>query len=81
MVFRGVGGGVWSDKWGALIINGLRLEGYKIALRMAYLKANGWSLRKTVYIWGRSVENVEWAMRGASSKNTRPGKAPLTKGM
>ncbi len=31
---------------------------------MAYLEANGWSLRKTVYIWGRSVENVEWAMRG-----------------
>ena len=37
---------------------------------MAYLEANGWSLRKTVYIWGRSVENVEWAMRGAFSKNT-----------
>lgn len=37
---------------------------------MAYLEADGWSLRKTVYIWGRSVENVEWAMRGAFSKNT-----------
>lgn len=48
---------------------------------MAYLEANGWSLRKTVYIWGRSVENVEWAMRGAFSKNTSPGKAPPTKGM
>ena len=57
------------------------LGGYINAPGMAYLEANGWSLRKTVYIWGRSVENVEWALRGASSKNTRPGKAPLTKGM
>ena len=46
------------------------LSGYANAPRMAYLEANGWSLRKTVYIWGRSVENVEWAMRGAFSKNT-----------
>ena len=40
------------------------LGGYTNTPRMAYLEANGWSLRKTVYIWGRSVENVEWAMRG-----------------
>ena len=46
------------------------LGGYANAPGMAYLEANGWSLRKKVYIWGRSVENVEWAMRGAFSKNT-----------
>ena len=44
------------------------LGGYANAPGMAYLEANGWSLRKTVYIWGRSVENVEWALRGAFIK-------------
>ena len=63
MVFRGVECGAWSDKRAKRIIKVLMLGGYANAPGMAYLEANGWSLRKTVYIWGRRVENVEWAIR------------------
>ena len=41
----------------------LKVRWLQNCARMAYLVAVGGSAGKTVYIWGRGVENVEWVMR------------------